>query len=515
ELADARVDSAARSVRLGKLAVQAPRLRLERDAAKRWSFDRWRVAAAGATLTPEPTASAPASATAAPTAPWSLAIGNFSVDDGRVAFTDGALAVPVALDLSDISVALAGFALDAPKSAPFRLHARVAVPSGPTGAAVGSGFAGSVDARGELGAIVAGVPGSAKAALVLKDLPLHLLDPYLDAMFDIDVQKAQTSFRGDVAYAAGAAGARFDVRGDATIDDFRANSTAGDRGAPRRALARLGDGAAGRQLLGWKTLSLRGIEVAVAPGTATQIAVAETALGDFFARVVLDETGRLNLQDVTRAAPAASAASGVSTLAPVVRFGPIGVVGGRIAFADRFVKPNYSANLSELSGRLGSFSSQGAGPGQPPLLAEIELRGRVEGTASLEINGQVNPLARPLALDVHAKVRDLELPPLSPYAVKYAGYGIDRGKMSVDLAYVVAPDGQLTATNKIVLKQLAFGDKVEGAPASLPVKLAVALLADRHGVIDLDLPVSGSINDPQFSLGGLIWKVIGNLIAKA
>ncbi|MEP6739895.1 MAG: DUF748 domain-containing protein, partial [Caldimonas sp.] len=97
----------------------------------------------------------------------------------------------------------------------------------------------------------------------------------------------------------------------------------------------------------------------------------------------------------------------------------------------------------------------------------------------------------------------------------YAGYGIERGKMSVDLAYVIKPDGQLTASNKIVLNQLAFGDKVEGAPASLPVKLAVALLADRHGIIDLDLPVGGSINDPQFSLGGVIWKIVTNLIAKA
>ena len=177
-------------------------------------------------------------------------------------------------------------------------------------------------------------------------------------------------------------------------------------------------------------------------------------------------------------------------------FGPIVVVNGRVAYNDRFVKPNYSANLSELSGRLAAFSSEPPGPGQPPQLADLELRGRVEGTATLDITGKVNPLAKPLALDLKAKVRDLELPPLSPYAIKYAGYGIERGKLSVDLAYVVQPDGQLTASNRIILNQLAFGDKVEGSTANLPVKLAVALLADRHGVIDLDLPVSGSINDP-------------------
>jgi hypothetical protein len=197
-----------------------------------------------------------------------------------------------------------------------------------------------------------------------------------------------------------------------------------------------------------------------------------------------------------------------------VRFGPIVVVGGRVNYNDRFVKPNYNANISELSGRLASFSSEAPAPGQPPQLAELALKGVVEGTASLEITGKVNPLAKPLALDLKAKVRDLELPPLSPYAIKYSGYGIERGKMSVDLAYVVQPSGELTASNRIVLTQLAFGDKVEGSTASLPVKLAVALLADSHGVIDLDLPVSGSINDPKFSLGGVIWKAITNLFVK-
>ena len=112
-------------------------------------------------------------------------------------------------------------------------------------------------------------------------------------------------------------------------------------------------------------------------------------------------------------------------------------------------------------------------------------------------------------------MRDLELPPLSPYSVKYAGHGIERGKLSVDVGYKIDPDGQLRATNQLVLNQLDFGDAVEGAPASLPVKLAVALLADRHGVIDLNLPIEGSLNDPQFHLGPVIFKAIVNLIGKA
>jgi hypothetical protein len=191
----------------------------------------------------------------------------------------------------------------------------------------------------------------------------------------------------------------------------------------------------------------------------------------------------------------------------------VSLVNGKVLFSDRFIKPNYSADLTELTGKLSQFSSQPVdGVSQ---LADLELRGRAEGSAALEITGKVNPLAKPLALDIKGNVRDLELPPLSPYAIKYAGYGIERGKLSVVVNYLVKPDGQLTANNSIVLNQLSFGEKVEGAPNSLPVKLAVSLLADRNGVIDLNLPISGSLNDPQFSVGPVVWKIITNLIAKA
>jgi hypothetical protein len=184
-----------------------------------------------------------------------------------------------------------------------------------------------------------------------------------------------------------------------------------------------------------------------------------------------------------------------------------------VFFSDRFIKPNYSANLSELTGQLSGFSSVPAGA--VPDMADLSLRGKAEGTADLEITGKLNPLAQPLALDIRGRMRDLELPPLSPYSIKYAGHGIQRGKLSMDVNYVVRPDGQLTASNRLVLNQLSFGDKVDGAPASLPVKLAVALLADRNGVIDVDLPISGSLNDPQFRLAPLIFRVIVNLVVKA
>jgi hypothetical protein len=331
-------------------------------------------------------------------------------------------------------------------------------------------------------------------------LPVHALEPYVADLLNVALLRADASFKGRVSYSGTAAGPSLQISGDTALEDVRVRTGAGP----------------GDDLLNWKVLGLRGLELALTPGSATRLAVAETVLSDFYARLVLDEAGRLNVLDVLKAGPAAAASPAApepQTPAPLVSLGPVSLIGGRVDFADRFIKPNYSANLTELTGKLGAFSSQ-AGLGSPEL-AELSVRGRAQGTATLAIEGRINPLATPLVLDLKARVRDLELPPLSPYAVRYAGYGIERGKLSVDLSYLVQPDGQLVANNNIVLNQLAFGDKVDGAPASLPVKLAVALLADRRGVIDIDLPVSGSINDPEFKLMPLVFKLIGNLLVRA
>ncbi|HTJ05297.1 MAG TPA: DUF748 domain-containing protein [Caldimonas sp.] len=539
EVSDARIDTRARTLAIGRLALQAPRLRVERDAVRRWAHERWTTPAGETAPRSDAVAKSAVGAVAtegggaAATPAWNLSLGELAVERGRVAIADRAHAVPVAVDVVDLAVELRGFALTA-ASAPFHISGRVAVPSAASGRPA-NGIVGSVDIRGELQAISAGVPGGGRATLLLKDLPLYVADPYLDDVLGIDVQRAQASFKGDARWTRSSAGMGVDVKGDLTLDDFRASSASPERAVPGRGLAMVRDGGGGRQLLNWKSLSLRGVEFAMAPGTTTRLNVGETTLSDFFARIALDESGHLNLQDVTHPAPgpmlpASGSASAVASppapqvstatavasgLPMIIRSGPIVVVGGRINYDDRFVKPNYNANLSEVSGRLESFSSEPPGPGQPPQLADLAVKGRVEGTATLEIAGKINPLAKPLALDLRAKVRDLELPPLSPYSIKYAGYGIERGKMSVDLAYVVQPSGELTATNKIVLQQLVFGDKAEGATTTLPVKLAVALLADSHGVIDLDLPVSGSINDPQFSIGGIVWKAITNIFVKA
>jgi hypothetical protein len=177
-----------------------------------------------------------------------------------------------------------------------------------------------------------------------------------------------------------------------------------------------------------------------------------------------------------------------------------------VHFTDHFIRPNYSAHLTGLAGSLSSLAFD-----QP---ADLELRGNMQEGAPVEIVGRINPLAQNLYLDLKTSATGIELPPLSSYSGKYVGYGIEKGKLSMQVHYLVE-ERKLTAENSVVLDQLTFGEKIDSPDAiTAPVRLAVALLKDRNGVIKFDLPVAGSIDDPQFSVGGIVFRALVNLIVK-
>ncbi|WP_332740323.1 DUF748 domain-containing protein [Hydrogenophaga sp.] len=494
---DLGVDLAQRSVDVGRLTLTQPRLKVQREANGRWMFEPWLATAT-------PPASDSTADPAGQATPWRVGLAALQVAGGSVGFVDRMPARPVTLDIAGLQLDLKGFRpLDADqKDMALSIKARVG-----SGSQVAPG---QISLGGSLRLPAPGASGGAgmrlNAQVRVDRLPAHALEPYFADRLNLELLRADASYRGTVKASLPGGALALNLQGDAALDELSANTLS-----------------PAEDLLAWKSLQVRGLQFALVPGQATQVAVRETVLSDYFARVIIDEAGKINLQGLVKRPDDPAGPEPVPPRTPVaasgpgpdIRLGPISLVNGRVLFSDRFIKPNYSANLSELTGSLGAFSNL-TPAGAVPELAALSLRGRAEGTAALEIDGQLNPLAQPLALDIKGRVRNLELPPLSPYTVKYAGYGIERGKLSVDVAYKIDPDGQLIASNQIVLNQLSFGDRVAGSEApNLPVKLAVALLADRNGVIDINLPVSGSINDPQFRLAPIIFKLILNLIGKA
>ncbi len=353
-------------------------------------------------------------------------------------------------------------------------------------------------------------PLTAKLQVNLKNVPILPAQPYFSDKVHITVTSGTLSARGKLdANLAAEPVVRYN--GTAQINQFASV-----------------DQVNSNDFLKWDSLYFGGIQVVSAP---LKLAIGEIALSNFYSRLIINPDGTLNVQHIVggsaqaaagetaapatpqveaaQAAPAVAAAPTTPAAVTPITIGRVVLQGGQVNFSDRFIKPNYSANLTNIGGRVSGLSSDLA------TTADVELRGQVDNTAPVEILGKVNPLSGNLFLDLAASAKGVDLPTATPYSARYAGYPIIKGKLSMDVKYRIE-NKKLSAENHIVLDQLTFGDKVESPDATkLPVLLAVALLRDRNGVIDINLPISGSLDDPKFSIGGIVVRVIINLIGKA
>jgi hypothetical protein len=186
----------------------------------------------------------------------------------------------------------------------------------------------------------------------------------------------------------------------------------------------------------------------------------------------------------------------------------IDIQDGSANYADLWIQPHFAVGIQTLNGSILGLSSN------PRSRAKVELKGKVDRYAPVHIWGETNPLAATTYSDIKMNFKGVELTSVTPYSGRFAGYKIEKGKLSVDIDYKIE-NRQLTAAHKFVIDQLELGERVESPDAvKLPLKIAVALLKDRNGVIDVDLPVTGSLDDPQFKIGPLIWKAVVNLLVK-
>jgi uncharacterized protein involved in outer membrane biogenesis len=475
---NAQLDLDKRIFRVGKLRLTRPSLELERNAEGQWMFQRWLRSAYKESLgSPE----------AVTSKPWDLAIAEVLVDSGALSLRDHSTNPSVQLELNALHMQAQNISSAGQNPVAIRLAVRL-----------GNGERASGLLQFNGSAVPS--PLAVKGRLLLQDIPAHALVPYIADRLNVEVARADANLDGGVSYHDSANGRVLQLDADMAFTNLRINS--------------LGDEGSLEELLTCKRLNLPGVALRLEPQSPLQLRVREVGLDDVYARIIISPQGRLNLQDIfTTDATDKQPASPPIAPDPVIDIGSVTLTQGRVMFSDRFIRPNYSINLSQLNGQISQLSSRPINGVVEP--ADIEMQGRETGIGSLLVRGKVNPFAKPLGLDIQGMLRDLELPPLSPYAIKYAGYGIKRGKMSADVSYKISPDGSLKATNTITLNQLQFGDKVENTSGGFPLKLAAALLADRNGVIDINLPVSGSLNDPEFKISSVMWKVISNLFVKA
>ena len=510
ELRDTAVDADGHKVVVGQVSSKATRLALVRGADGEFNVQKIAGADAGkpsgaAKAARRPMPPKPARADQAASPDWQVEVKRLALDDWGVRIEDRTLAPAIVFNAEPLALKVDGLSTAKGGKAKVDLQA-------------------AINRRGKVG--VGGTVGLTPLAgnldLDLKAVDLAMLQPYVTEQVKIAITRGHVSARGRLAFELPGGG---DRRGGDLRGGFKGSVTIGDFASVDKLNA--------ADFLKWRSLAFGGMDIRLSP---MAVSIDDIALTDFYTRLILDAKGGLNIREITAqrageekaaeaaadeaakvrgSAPAAKPGAAVAQVPPPA--GPpmplsirrITLQGGNIAYSDRFIRPNYDANLTGMGGRLVNLSSD------PSTIAELDLRGRVDDAAPVEVVGRLNPFRQDRALDIKASVKDFELSSVSTYAGKYVGYGIDKGKLSADLSYRIE-DRKLSATNQVFLDQLSFGEPVESPDAlKLPVLLAVSLLKNSRGEIDLNLPIGGSLDDPQFSVGGIVVKVIVNLITKA
>lgn len=346
-----------------------------------------------------------------------------------------------------------------------------------------------------VGGDVALDPVAAELAVTLEGLPLKPFQPYLNDQVDLGITDGRLGAKGRLTLALPKEGPpRIQYRGGAEISRFAAV-----------------DKRDNKDFLRWKSLFVEGADVTTEP---MKITVGRVAFSDYYARVVITAEGKFNavqifspLDKAPASPPKKPRAAGKS--APLrLNVKEVTLQGGQVDFSDYFTRPNFQTRMVELGGRVSGLSTQASQP------AEVMIQGALESQSPLEISGQINPLSQDKDTALKLIFRNIELSPFSPYTGKYLGYTLAKGKLTLELEYKIV-ERQLQAQNRIFFDALTLGDRVESPEAtSLPIKLALALLTDRQGRIELDVPVQGSLDDPQFSVFGIVIKALGNLLTK-
>lgn len=335
-------------------------------------------------------------------------------------------------------------------------------------------------------------PFSLHSKVKLEAVPVNIIQPYLTEIAHIKIKKGKLSMNGDlslVTHQSKPLTGNFNGRID--ITDFKSFDTLNKR-----------------RLLGWDKLSIAPLSVELSP---LSIKVKQIALTKPYSRLVITEDREVNFSQLIIGTKSPKTAPQNTSSDPVakIEIAEITLKDGSAYFADLSLTPQFSTSIQQLNGVIKGLSSNNLES------ADVNINGNVEEYGKVSVIGKINPLSGDLYSDININFDKIELTTMTPYSGRYAGYVIDKGKLSLDLNYKIA-NGILDGSNRLILDQFELGDKVSSEESlNLPLKLALALFKDADGVIDLSLPTKGDMNSPDFEIAGIVMKALVNVITKA
>jgi hypothetical protein len=466
---DGVVNLAEQQVTLGRVFAQGAELQLQRDVAGELTLMRM-LPAAGATN------SKASDAAAAKGPDWRVLAKQVQLDHWSAAIEDQATGIKV--NLQEVALQLDDASSELTKPVDFK--ASLSVKEG-----------GQLSAQGRM------VPASGRmdAKVQVKQLALAPLQPLLSQHLKLAIASGQVSAQGQLTTGTGQADSpALRYTGGVSIADLALQE------------------AGGIPFAAWTRVEAANMVARVAPNG---LDIPDLLVLEPNAKLIIEDDRSLNaarfLVKPTSAsdAPAATPVKGAPEADPFpVRIQRVRLKNAKVDFADLSLRPQFGAKVVELNGVVSGLSSDRQSRSQ------IELDGRVDEFGLARVRGELNPFAPQDNTNVSVVFKNVDIVSASPYTMKFAGYKVAEGKISLDLQYKIR-NGKMDGANQIVLDKLTLGEKVDSPDAlNLPLELAIALLKDNEGRIDLALPVSGDMNDPQFSYGAVVWKAIGNVLTK-
>jgi uncharacterized protein involved in outer membrane biogenesis len=458
---DGRIDSANQTATIGRVGLAGGKLDLVRqaDGQINWVF--------------RPAADHPTGAVGEDKKSWQMAAKNVELSNFAVSISDQTVKPQGALlELNPVNATLS----DVDGRSPTDFALDIAVRQG-----------GKIAMDGRLDPARMAV----ECQVAVSGLRLTPFQDYLEPIADVELRSGSFSSKGTFRYAPDATASKVAYDGSFDVSDLK-----------------LTPPGAKQPLLAWKHLATSKVELRLEPN---RLSIDELKLSQPEGEFIIAENGDLNVVQVLKnrktQGPSAAAAKGDGAPFPV-QVRRLQIDGGDILYGDMSLTPQFATRIHELSGVVSGASSKKGSR------AQVDLNGRVDEFGTAKIKGEIN-LSDPKAYtDIAVDFKNVEMPHLTPYTGKFAGRKIDSGKLSLDLRYKI-DQGRLLGQNQIIVDRLKLGELVKSPGAvNLPLDLAVALLEDKDGVINVGLPVEGDLENPQFSFGQLVGKAIVNLITK-
>src|ERR1700674_193859 len=455
-----KLDLQARRASATALRISGLAIAVNRDAAGKLDLEALLPASKGG--------SAPANAVP----PWQVTVGAVQLDNGSLAFADRGSGLT--LGLERLTAKLAEVSSDTSKPLSFEIAA-----------AFGSG---KIAARGR----ATPAAGTLEAHIEASGVPLALLQPLVPPYTRVKLASGEISLAGDLR--AGSEHSKLAYTGSAAMANVAIN-----------------DGTGGR-LLAWKSLATGTLQATLQP---TRVQIDELLWKAPMGKLAIAADQTTNVSRAFRVKEGAPAPAVAKTqdqpdpgTALAVADRRVRIEQGGLDFDEDSLKPGFAATIRELGGTINGVSSGRS------TRSQFRLEGRVDKFGFARLSGALNPFAPRDRTEFRVQFRNLDVTTVSPYSMRFAGYRIASGRMSLDLNYRVR-ENRLEGDNKIVLEKFTLGERVENPDAlKLPLELAVALLKDKDGKIDIAVPISGNLDDPQFSYAAIIWKALGNVFAK-